>query len=120
MFGQCRARRHPPQLLQLAQRLTEVVELGAEVVTQLLGRPADVVTRLAQRARGPADGAGQPLGPEDHQPGDHQDQPLAPADVGEHYVLLSEPGFTVSVTCLPSRTTSIGASWPIFNSRTAT
>ena len=57
VFGQRGARRHATQLLQLAQRLAQIVELGAEVLAQLLGRPADVVARLTQRTRRPADGA---------------------------------------------------------------
>ena len=84
VLGERGARRHAAQLLQLAQRLAQVVELRAEVLAQLAGRAADVVAGLPQRARRPADRAGQPFRPEDHQAGDHQDQHLAPADVGEH------------------------------------
>ena len=84
MLGQRRTRRHATQLLQLGQRLAQILELGAEVLAQLAGGAAEVVAGLAHRARRPADGAGQTFRPEDHQPGDHQDQHLAPADVGEH------------------------------------
>ncbi len=101
----------PRNLLQFTQRLAQILELRAEVVAQLAGGAADVVAGLPQRSRRPTDGAGQSLRPEDHQTGDHQDQHLAPADVGEHgYALLSAPGVTVSMTWRPSRTTSIGAS----------
>ena len=111
MFGERRPRRHATQFVELAQRLAQILELRSEVVTQLAGGPADVVARLPQCARRPADGARQPLGPEDHQTGDHQDQHLAPAHVSEHYVVgVSLPGVTMSVTWRPSRTTSIGAS----------
>ena len=86
MFGERRPRRHAAQLLQLAQRLAQILELRAEVLAQLAGGAAEVVAGLTQRARRPADGAGQTFGPQDHQAGDHQHQHFAPADVGEHYV----------------------------------
>ena len=57
-----------------------------EVLAQLAGGTADVVAGLAQRTGGPADRAGQPLGAEDHQTHDHQQEHLAPPDVGEHGV----------------------------------
>src|SRR5258707_1147473 len=83
--------------------LAQILEFRAEVVAQLAGGAADVVAGLPQCARRPADGAGQSLGPQDHQTGDHQDQHLAPADVGEHYVAgVSAPGVTVSMTWRPS------------------
>src|SRR5829696_6089827 len=111
MFGERGPRRHAAQLVEFAQRLAQVVELWAEILTQLTGGTADVVAGLPQRARGPSDGAGQSLRPQDHQTGDQQDQHLAPADVGEHYVAgVSAPGVTISVTWRPSRTTSIGDS----------
>ena len=74
----------PRSLFSSTQRLAKVVELGAEVVAQLAGCAADVVAGLPQRARRPPDRSRQAFGPQDHQPGDHQDQHLAPADVGEH------------------------------------
>src|SRR5262245_4176277 len=111
MFGERGPRCHATQLVELAQRLAQILELRSEVFAQLAGGPADVVASLPQRTRRPADGAGEPLRPEDHQTGDHEDQHLAPAHVGEHYVVgVSGPGVTMSVTWRPSRTTSIGAS----------
>src|ERR1700716_990222 len=110
MFGECGPRCHAAPLVELPQRLTQILEFWAEVFAQLTGGATDVVAGLPQRSRRPTDGAGQSLGPQDHQTGDHQDQHLAPAHVGEHgYALLSAPGVTVSMTWRPSRTTSIGA-----------
>src|SRR3954468_8846449 len=121
MFGERGPRRHAAQLVELAERLAQIIELRAEVVAQLAGGAADEVAGLSQRARRPADGAGQALGSQDHQTGDHEKEHLAPADVGEHYVAgVSGPGVTIRVTWRPSRTTSIGASWPTANWRTAT
>src|SRR5882757_9012021 len=121
MFGERGPRCHASQLVEFTQRLAQILEFRAEVFAQLTGGTADVVAGLPQRSRRPADGAGQSLGPQDHQTGDHQDQHLAPADVGEHYVAgVSAPGMTVSMTWRPSRTTSIGDSWPMVNWRTAT
>src|SRR3981189_1885410 len=110
MFGERGPRCHAAQLVEFTQRLAPILEFRAEGFAQLAGGATDVVAGLAQRARRPADGAGQALGSQDHQTGDHKDQHLAPAHVGEHlYALLSAPGGTGSATWRPSRTTSIGA-----------
>src|SRR6476620_7146460 len=99
MFGERRPRCPATQFGELAERLAQIIELRSEVFTQLAGGPADVVAGLPKRTRRPADRTREPLGPEDHQTGDHQDQHLPPADVGEHYVVgVSVPGVTMSVT----------------------
>src|ERR1700722_197877 len=120
MFGERGPRCHAAQFVELTERLAQILEFRAEGFAQLTGRAADVFAGLPQRARRPPDGAGQPLRSQDHQTGDQQNQHLAPAHVEHLYVLLSAPGVTVSVTWRPSRTTSIGAGWPIVNWRTAT
>ncbi len=119
VLGQRGPRRHPPQLLQLAERDAQIVELGPEVLAQLGGHTAEVVPRLAQGVRRPPDGARQPLRPEHHQAHHHEDQHVLPAQTAEHQ-LPSGSGFTVRVTWRPSRTTSIGESWPMVSCRTAT
>ena len=84
MLGQRCARRQTPQLLQLAQRLAQIVEFGPDILAQLGRHPAEVVAGLAQCGGSPPDGAGKSLGAQDNQPDHHEHQHFPPTDVGEH------------------------------------
>jgi hypothetical protein len=84
VLGQRRARCHTPQLLQLAERTTQIVELGPDILAQLGGHTAEIVTGLPQCGRGPADGTRKPLRAKDHQPDHDEYEHFPPADVGEH------------------------------------
>ena len=110
MPGDRGPRRHAPQFLQLAEGLAQVIELRAHLLAQILGRLADVVAGLTKRGGGPANRAGQPLRSEDHQPTTSRTS-TSPQLMLSIYV--SAVGVTVSVTFLPSRTTSIGAGTPM-------
>ena len=92
MFRQGRPRGHPAQLLQLAQRLTKIVEFGAAFVAQLTGGTAEVLTRLPDRTCGPPDRVGQPFRPEHHESDNDKQKHLPPPDVGEHGVSYPGPG----------------------------
>ena len=102
VFGDCGARRHPAQLLDFVQRLSEILELRPEFLPEFASRPAQVVTRLPEGVGAPLDGTGQSLGSEHNQPHHDQQEHLAPPDVGEH--LASCPACPASDS--PSRSPS--------------
>src|SRR3981081_4364495 len=118
MFGERAPRCHAAQLVEFTQRLAQILEFRAEVFAEWAGGAHDVVAGLAQRARRPADGAGQALGSQDHQNGDHKEQHPAPAPVGDDLdALLSASGavrFPTFTTTSFSRIPPFSAGPPAF------
>src|SRR3978361_338659 len=69
------------QSSQIFQWSPEFVEFRPELGSQLLASAVGVLPHLAHSAAQPGRRRRQTLGPQDQQPGDDEDQELAPADV---------------------------------------
>ena len=63
VLGNDGLRRHTAQLVQIRQRLAQILELGSEFLLQLIGRTAGIVTHLPQRPRDHCTAPGSRSGP---------------------------------------------------------
>src|SRR5207249_5892758 len=93
-LGGGEARVEVAQAAQLFEGFAQLVELGAELVAQLLAGAGGVLAQLPDRAAHPLRGTREALRPEDEQPGHDEDEDLPPPDAFEHGSTLpaSVPG----------------------------